>query len=99
MHGHFHHSQTLFCQMKSSDLIKHIFIIEFLLQLKVILDGFNDFYINHQKGRKLISLHQYSKGELEAYFTNRKYIFQVCTYLFIIFSDGKSYMKRYQPIK
>ncbi|CAF0900731.1 unnamed protein product [Adineta steineri] len=50
------------------------------VELKSTSNSFIDFYNHDHNGRKLIWLHQYSKGELQTSFTSQKYIFQVSTY-------------------
>ncbi|CAF1215564.1 unnamed protein product [Adineta ricciae] len=49
-----------------------------------IIDYFTNFYNCVYSGRKLIWLHQQSKGELQRYFQNRMYTFQVSVYQLII---------------
>ncbi|CAF4239737.1 unnamed protein product, partial [Adineta steineri] len=49
-------------------------------ELKSTWNSFINFYNHVHNGRKLIWLHQYSKGELQTSFTSQKYIFQVSTY-------------------
>ncbi len=46
-------------------------------KLEFIVNNFNKFYNNLSKGRKLIWLHQYSKGELQTFFTDKIYTLQV----------------------
>ncbi|CAF0804728.1 unnamed protein product [Adineta steineri] len=49
-------------------------------ELESTSNSFIDFYNHDHNGRKLIWLHQHSKGELQTSFTSQKYIFQVSTY-------------------
>ncbi len=46
-------------------------------EFEFISNNFNKFYNNLSKGRKLIWLHQYSKGELQTFFTDKMYTLQV----------------------
>ncbi|CAF4463496.1 unnamed protein product [Rotaria sp. Silwood2] len=39
------------------------------VELKAILDSFTDFYTHRHNSRKLMWLHQHSKGEIQTYFT------------------------------
>ncbi|CAF2696741.1 unnamed protein product [Rotaria sp. Silwood2] len=55
-----------------------------LVELKAILDSFTDFYTHRHNGRKLMWLHQHSKGEIQTYFTKKKYTLQVSTYQMIV---------------
>ncbi|CAF0746367.1 unnamed protein product [Adineta steineri] len=50
------------------------------VELKSTSNSFIDFYNHDHNGRKLLWLHQHSKGELQTSFTSQKYIFQVSTY-------------------
>jgi len=46
-------------------------------EFQFIFNNFNKFYNNLSKGRKLIWIHQHSKGELQTYFTDKIYTLQV----------------------
>jgi cullin 1 len=52
--------------------------------LQSTCDSFAHFYIHRHNGRKLTWLHQYSKGELQTFFTPQKYILQVSTYQMVV---------------
>ncbi|CAF4761305.1 unnamed protein product, partial [Rotaria sp. Silwood2] len=47
-------------------------------------DSFTDFYTHRHNGRKLMWLHQHSKGEIQTYFTKKKCTLQVSTYQMIV---------------
>ncbi|CAF1367900.1 unnamed protein product [Rotaria sordida] len=54
------------------------------IELKATFDSFKDFYNCRHNGRKLILLHQYSKGEIQRFFTKQKYTLQVSIYQMIV---------------
>jgi len=49
-------------------------------KLQLIFKNFNQFYNHFYNGRKLIWLHQHSKGELQTFFTDKIYTLQVRIY-------------------
>jgi hypothetical protein len=50
-------------------------------KLEFIMKNFNQFYNQLYHGRKLIWLHQYSKSELQTFFTKQIYTLQVKLYI------------------
>ncbi|CAF3811608.1 unnamed protein product [Rotaria sp. Silwood1] len=54
------------------------------IELNATFESFERFYTNHHNGRKLMWLHQYSKGELQTIFINKTYTLEVSTYQMII---------------
>ncbi|CAF0947222.1 unnamed protein product [Adineta steineri] len=68
----------------NSWLFSHPSDIILPIEFKTIYDNFTTFYLSKHTGRKLILLHQYSKGELQINFTTKKYRLQVSTYQMLI---------------
>ncbi|CAF3529309.1 unnamed protein product [Rotaria sp. Silwood1] len=54
------------------------------IELQTTFNSFDDFYSHRHSDRKLTWLHQYSIGELQTNFTNKKYILHVTTYQIIV---------------
>ncbi|CAF3741694.1 unnamed protein product [Rotaria sp. Silwood1] len=54
------------------------------VELKKPYENFTMFYNQQHNGRKLTSLHQYSKGDLQTLYTEQKYILHVSTYEMVI---------------
>ncbi|CAF4616793.1 unnamed protein product [Rotaria sp. Silwood1] len=54
------------------------------IELQTTFNSFDDFYSHRHSDRKLTWLHQYSIGELQTNFTNKKYILHVTTYKMIV---------------
>ncbi|CAF2056214.1 unnamed protein product [Rotaria magnacalcarata] len=53
-------------------------------KFETVLNNFNMFYKNLHNGRKLTWFHQYSKGELQTFFTQKVHKLRVSTYQMII---------------
>ncbi|CAF3140963.1 unnamed protein product, partial [Rotaria sp. Silwood2] len=54
------------------------------IELKKPFESFTTFYTQQHNGRKLILLHQHSKGDLQTLYTEQKYTLHVSTYEMVI---------------